>query len=69
MALVELVREKDKQVEALQTERMQLAGQVGFLQGQLASLQEEMKLLTGTVEEQESAAPRPSWWARIFGRK
>jgi hypothetical protein len=42
---------------------------VGFLQGQLASLQEQMKLLTGTVDEQGSAGPRPSWWARIFRQK
>jgi hypothetical protein len=56
---------------------MVLAGQVGYLQAQLAVAQEQIKLLTGPTAESTGGAPAAEtstsvecvpWWRRIFGR-
>ena len=53
------------------------AGQVGYLQAELAAAQEQIRLLTGPVDESTAgstgvetpapaAAARRPWWRRLF---
>jgi hypothetical protein len=53
---------------------LELAGQVGYLQAELAAAREQIRLLTGPVDEstaEEAARPpaaaaRRPWWRRLF---
>ena len=55
MALLELLRQRDAQIGALQDERMRLAGQVGFLQGQLLEREQRLSLLQAAGINQPDA--------------
>jgi excisionase family DNA binding protein len=49
LAMIDLVRERDAQIADLQDERVRLAGQVGFLQGQLGEREERVRMLEAAL--------------------
>jgi hypothetical protein len=67
----ELRQEYRHEIDRLQRDNQQLAGQVGFLQAKLQSAEERIKLLEAPkdepVGEREPAQQRRSWWQRFFG--
>jgi hypothetical protein len=51
LALIRMVREKDEQLTKMQDERIRLAGQVGYLQAQLAERDIRLRLLEAAAIE------------------
>ena len=49
LAMIDVLRERDAQIAGLQDERMRLAGQVGFLQGQLGEREERVRMLEAAL--------------------
>lgn len=64
-AIADLLRHERERTAQLERERMELAGQVGYLQGRLAETQEQLRLLAPPADGQ--TLPRP-WWRRIVRR-
>jgi hypothetical protein len=65
-----------EQIRGLRTENRDLhyqleqrSGQVGFLQGKVETLQEEMKMLMPSPKAQEELAARKPWYKRLFGKE
>jgi excisionase family DNA binding protein len=59
-----LLAAKDRQIEDLQQEKMQLAGQLGAVMERARHLEEQVKLLAAPAPK-----PKRSWWQRLLGRK
>jgi predicted RNase H-like nuclease (RuvC/YqgF family) len=65
-ALREQIRELRKENQELHYQLEQRSGQVGFLQGKVEALQEELKMLMPPPQEEK--ARRKPWYKRLFGR-
>lgn len=66
--LLNLIREKDQRI-------LELSGQLGYLQSQLDTAREQLKLLAPPAEDQPTASRESSgedrprrWWRRLTGR-
>ncbi len=68
-ALREQIRDLRSENRELHYQLEQRSGQVGFLQGKVEALQEEMKMLMPAVKAQEEIAKRKPWYKRLFGRE
>jgi len=66
--LCEQIQELRKENQELHYQLEQRSGQVGFLQGKVESLQEEMKMLMPATPSQDEIIERKPWYRRIFGR-
>ena len=69
----ELRQEYRHEIDRLQRDNQQLAGQVGFLQAKLQSAEEQIRLLSAPKDEPQPArAPEPEpvqrapWWRKLF---
>ena len=67
-ALREQIRDLRKENQDLHYQLEQRSGQVGFLQGKVETLQEEMKMLMPSRESQQEVVARKPWYRRFFGR-
>lgn len=67
-ALGEQIRELRKDNRELHYQLEQRSGQVGFLQGKVETLEEEMKMLMPSAASQEEIVERKPWYRRLFGR-
>jgi hypothetical protein len=68
-AVVELARQlqaREGHVRDLERTNMELAGQVGYLQAELAQAREQLALAP-PVDATPAPVDRPSWWRRIIG--
>lgn len=64
-----------EQIKTLQAENRELhyqleqrSGQVGFLQGKVEALQDELKMLMPASPSQDEIIERKPWYKRLFGR-
>ena len=67
-ALREQIGELQKENRDLHYQLEQRSGQVGFLQGRVEILQDELKMLAPAAESQEEIIKRKPWYRRVFGR-
>ena len=67
-ALSEQIRDLQKETRELHYQLEQRSGQVGFLQGKVETLQEEMKMLMPAPHSQAEIIKRKPWYRRLFGR-
>lgn len=67
-ALREQIRELRKENQELHYQLEQRSGQVGFLQGRVETLQEELKMLMPSSAAQEEITRKKPWYKRLFGR-
>lgn len=67
-ALREQIRELRKENQELHYQLEQRSGQVGFLQGRVETLQEELKMLMPSSAVQEEIERKKPWYKRLFGR-
>lgn len=65
-----------EQIKELQTENKDIhyqlekrSGQVGFLQGKVETLEEEMRMLMPATPSQDEIIVRKPWYKRMFGRE
>lgn len=68
-ALREQMRDLQKETRELHYQLEQRSGQVGFLQGKVETLEEEMKMLMPAAKSQEVIVKRKPWYRRLFGRE
>ncbi len=66
--LLELLRDKERQLVSLQEERLKLVSQIGYLQSQNHHLQEQIRLLSTKAPAAEAAPARPPLLERLLGR-
>lgn len=67
--LGEQIKELQKENRELHYQLEQRSGQVGFLQGKVETLEEEMKMLMPSAESQEEIVRKKPWYKRVFGRE
>ena len=68
-ALREQIRDARSENRELHYQLEQRSGQVGFLQGKVEALEEEMKMLMPAVKVAEEIANRKPWYKRLFGKE
>lgn len=68
-ALREQIRDLRVENKDLHYQLEQRSGQVGFLQGKVETLQEDMKMLMPAVKAQEELAQHKPWYKRIFNKE
>jgi hypothetical protein len=61
-ALLDVMREKDRQIASLQAERLSMAGQLGAFTERIQTLQHQVLMLEAPRPEPASDKPWP-WWA------
>lgn len=66
-ALREQIQELQKENKELHYQLEQRSGQVGFLQGKIDALQEEIKMLMPAQPSEEKTVERKPWYRRLFG--
>ena len=66
-ALGEHVKHLQAENKELHYQLEQRSGQVGFLQGKVETLEEEMKMLMPAPESREEIVKRKPWYRRMFG--
>lgn len=66
-ALREQITDLHKENRELHYQLEQRSGQVGFLQGKVEAIQEEMKMLMPASESREEIVKRKPWYRRLFG--
>lgn len=67
-ALREQIQELQKENKELHYQLEQRSGQVGFLQGKIDALQEELKMLMPPQSAPDDLTRRKPWYKRLFGR-
>ena len=67
--LREQIRELRQENQELHYQLEQRSGQVGFLQGKVETMQEELKMLMPATPSQDEIIKRKPWYRRIFGRE
>ena len=67
-ALREQICELRKDTQDLHYQLEQRSGQVGFLQGKVEALEEEMKALMPARPAQDQIIEKKPWYRRMFGR-
>ena len=67
--LLAIIREKERQIAALQEERIRLVSQLGQIQSQNHYLKQQMDLLAKGLETQGNIKPKgSSFWVKLLGR-
>jgi len=66
--LREQIHDLGKENVNLHYQLEQRSGQVGFLQGRVEALEEEMKALMPSEQAQDEIIERKPWYRRMFGR-
>ena len=66
-ALREQITDLQKENRELHYQLEQRSGQVGFLQGKVEAIQEEMKMLMPASGSREEIVRRKPWYRRLFG--
>lgn len=64
-ALLDVLRDKDATIAALQRDKQELSGQLGVFTERVRNLQDRVLLLEAPKEQ----PPRASWWRRVLGRE
>jgi len=64
----EQIRDLRKETKDLHYQLEQRSGQVGFLQGKVEALEEEMKALMPAKAMQDEIIEKKPWYRRMFGR-
>lgn len=67
-ALREQIQNLQKENRELHYQLEQRSGQVGFLQGKVETLEQEMKMLMPAKRSREDIVERKPWYRRLFGR-
>ena len=67
-AFKEQIRDLRKESKDLHYQLEQRSGQVGFLQGKVEALEEEMKALMPAKPAQDEVIEKKPWYRRMFGR-
>lgn len=67
-ALREQIKDIQHENRDLHYQLEQRSGQVGFLQGKVEALQEELKMLMPAQPSQDEIIERKPWYKRLFGR-
>lgn len=62
------IKELQQESNDLHYQLEQRSGQVGFLQGKVEMLQEEIKMLMPAMPTQDEIVERKPWYRRLFGR-
>ncbi|MDH7482239.1 MAG: hypothetical protein QHH26_09755 [Armatimonadota bacterium] len=65
--LLEQIKELRAENRELHYQLEQRSGQVGFLQGRVETLQEELKMLAPAPKTREEITQRKPWYRKIFG--
>ena len=64
--LLDKLDERDRRIEALERERFELAGRLGYFQAQIEEARERIRMLEAPKETAKvEGAKRRSWWQRL----
>lgn len=66
-SLMEQIKELRAENRELHYQLEQRSGQVGFLQGRVETLQEELKMLAPAPKTREEIIQKKPWYRRLFG--